>query len=189
MNIVKLIILLIFTNQIFGQAADTSKINNSRIELEKDSSLRNQENYFNSFPNSFDEFDATFGYKGNSPAPLYNNSFGYIKLFFNLDSIPIRTQMKKWTEMSIGGNWDADAISYFQMFLRLGVSKNVILTHNVLKDKSKNDIESFFYFYFSSIHFQYDSIPRYFDAIKNNDKQFYNFLKNGYNRALKDSGH
>jgi len=172
----------------FGQSVNTEKLKTAFTNLKNDRSLVNQRKYFELFPNSFGEFQETFGYENGKAAPLYDGH-EYIPEFFDLDSIPIEKQLEKCINISIGGHWEADAVNYFHYHLRSEVLKNVDLTYRLLKGKPNDKIESFFYFFFNEIHPSSKAIPGEFNEIQSKDKAFYELLVKGHERAMKHSGH
>ncbi|WP_215225292.1 hypothetical protein [Echinicola shivajiensis] len=181
-------LLLISILQITVQTVDIDKLKSAFSKLEKRNNLTNQRTFFELFPNSFDAFEQTFGYKNGKAAPLYDGH-EYVVKFFSLDSIPEHEQMNKWINISIGGHWEADAINYFQYQLRPRILKNTNLTYELLKKRSEKDTEAFFYFFFNQVHPEFEKVPNEFESIKKLDNEFYSLILKGYQRAIKDSGH
>ena len=164
------------------------ELKSTLTELNNDNSQTNHRKFFELFPNSFGSFEKTFGYKNGKEASLYDGH-EYIVKFFSLDSILESELLNKWINISLGGHWDADAVNYFQHYLRPRVFKNIDLTYKLLKKRPKKEIESFFYFFFNEIHRQYETIPKEFGKLKNSDKEFYSLLSKGHKRAIENSGH
>ena len=181
-------ILLISILQLTAQTTESNELQSALSKLKQTNSQTNQRKFFELFPSSFESFEETFGFKNGKAAPLYDGH-EYVVKFFSLDSIPEREQIKKWIDISIGGQWDADAVNYFQHFLRSKVFKNIDLTYEFLKERPKKEIEGFFYFFFNEIHPQFETMPQEFEMIKNRDKEFYSLLVKGHKRAIEDSGH
>ncbi|WP_299762185.1 hypothetical protein [uncultured Pontibacter sp.] len=148
----------------------------------------NQLLYFNSFPSDFETFKRTFDYVGETPGPLYEKSFDYISRFYALDKIPKKERLQTAINISINGNWEADAISQFQHNLKPLVLENVNLTYEILKVRQPNEIESFFYFLFSGPHPQ-QTIPAQLHKLQELDKSFHNHISNGHKKAKMDSEH
>ena len=174
--------------QINGQSLETDKLKVALTNLIEDNSLNNQNTFFELFPNSFENFKNTFGFKEGKESPLYDG-FEYVQAFFKLDSIQEKRQIDKWINISINGHWDADAVNYFQHNLRPRIFENVDLTYDLLKKRTDKEIISFFYFFFNEIHPQYKSIPTDFHKLGHKDKKFYELLQTGHKRAIKESGH
>lgn len=188
MKTITTFILFISVFQLTAQPDDIDKLTSVFSEQEQDNNQINQRTYFELFPNSFENFEQTFGYKNGKAAPLYDGH-EYVVKFFSLDSIPESEQINKWINISINGHWDADAVNYFQHHLRPRIFSNIDLTYNLLKERRDQEIESFFYFFFNEIHPQYESIPKDFKSINDRDKEFYSLLVEGHKRAIEDSGH
>ena len=176
-------LLLIVEGDGFGKDTNIIKLKNAYIELKKNNSLSNQENYLKIFPSNFKSFNTTFGYEPNKPAELYKDSYDYISELFALDSILMEIKLSKYIDIAIGGKWDADAVNYFQNALHKVVLSNVNELHVILERKTSQEINSFFYFFFNSIHPKFKSIPKEFDSLKNN-KRTYDLIKNAHKQAI-----
>ena len=188
MKIIATLILIFLSIQINGQSLKTDKLKVALTSLKKDNNLKNQNTFFDLFPNSFESFKNTFGFEDGKEAPLYDG-FDYVQAFFQLDSIKENRQIDKWIDISINGQWEADAVNYFQHNLRPRIFKNIDLTYELLKKRTDIEIISFFYFFFNEIHPQYESIPSEFEKIGHRDKKFYELIRTGHKRAIKESGH
>ena len=159
-------------------------------------SLDFQKQFFFAFPKSFKEFNNTFGYVTKSTDPekeeisvLYLESEKYLDLFFRLTIIPDTLFYKKIIDIAIGGHWDADGVNYFQYGLRKKVFANPKMTFDLIKNKVDNDIESFWSFFFQSIHPAYKQIPLELTKMKSYDSRVYGLMEKGLADALKQSGH
>ena len=188
MKKISLLLLSFLTIQVASQTIDTDQLKKAFLKLENDNSIINQERYFNLFPNSFTSFVNVFGYVNDKPAPLYDGH-EYVLKFFELGGINEFSLMEKCFNISIGGEWEADAINYFQHGLHSLVLQNVGLNYQVLKDKSDSEIESFYYFFFHSIHPVFHVIPDEFKTLETTNESFYTLIEEGHIRALKNSGH
>ena len=189
MKTITTFILLTSFFHLTAQTVEVEKLKSAFFDLQEKNNQTNQQRYFDLFPNSFEKFEQVFGFEKGKKAPLYDNSIEYIRTLFALDSISQSSQITKWIDISIGGHWDADAVNYFQHFLRTRTLKNVDLTYKLLKDRPDKEVESFFYFFFNEIHPQFETIPKEFEMLKNRDKAFYNLLEKGHHQAIEDSGH
>lgn len=184
----KIVLTILFLLTI-GQEVEIEKLKAALTELQNENTVENQRKYFELFPDTFESFEKTFGFKDNTAAPLYSNSHIYIQQFFSLDNIPKKERFEKWINIAIGGHWDADAINYFQHDLRPRILKDTELAYNCLKQRTDNEIESFFYFFFHSIHPVYKTVPSEFEIFKTRDNKFYNLIVAGHTEAIEDSGH
>ena len=194
-----LIILLCSPSIIFGQT-ETQLRTAEKIKEYYSKSISNQDSlkcqklFFEYFPDKFDDFNAIFGWVGNNGiqeahgGPLYDGH-NEILFFFQLKVIPEKEFYNKILNISIGGHWDADAINYFQDGLREKVFANPKLTFDLLQGKSDLEIQSFFFFFYQSIHPVYIKIPNEFTGMKTYDIRLYRLMEKGLNEALKKSGH
>lgn len=77
------------------------------------------EKYLTLFPSNYNQFKQTFGYDDATEkgAPLYDDSFSYIKLFFQLLS-KNPSFLQKAFDIANGAKWEADAENFFQKELK-----------------------------------------------------------------------
>lgn len=109
--------------------------------------------FFNSFPNSFYEFNSLYGYddkKGEKP--LYEDYYNHINFLF--DSVCVNKHLfnQKIINVAINGKWEADATSLFQkniFNLVLYDTKDVL---NILSEKSFEETKSFWRYLFDGPH-------------------------------------
>ena len=188
MKKISFLLLSFLTIQVAGQSIDTDQLKRAFLKLENENSKINQEAYFNVFPNSFEGFIDAFGYENDVPAPLYDGH-EYVLKFYDLPSVDEVLFMEKCVNISIGGEWEADAVNYFQHELHPLVLKNVDLNYQTLKGKADSEIESFYYFFFHSIHPVFKEIPEEFKILKETNESYYTLIEQGYIRAIKNSGH
>ena len=71
-----------------------------------------QQNFFDAFPNTFNEMQALFGYDMNSgtPSPLYSEGDKLIYFFSTLGAIERTEYYKKYVSINLDGIWEADNI-------------------------------------------------------------------------------
>lgn len=150
--------------------------------------------YFEEFPNTFMSFSQLLfgttikksGMEYFKPGPLYDSAEIYIKKFYSL-SIDKRKFCAKIIEISIGGKWDADGITSFQLELRKEFSENIHLFCKILLKMKEHDIRSFWYFFFDEPHPE-AVIPKEFDTLDAIAPKIYSLMKKAYKDVLKNSG-
>ena len=114
-----------------------------------------QQEYFNVFPNSFDWFIAIFGYSGkeddpeSKSAPLSYTFYPYVEIFFKLSSTNKKNYLNKIINVCIGGYWQSDGVGSFQHWMQTPINKFFGIFYQVLKTHSKEEIKSFWHFYFA----------------------------------------
>jgi len=154
----KLIYLLLFlyTTIANAQVADLnnrskqlrSLFNKGFVHKRKDS-LIYQKLFFNKFPNNFSSLDALFGYDDKKgAAPLYHEANGYIDKLFITKAIGVKEKAGKFIGIAINGEWDADAITYFQHNLQEFTVNNFTAFLTELSKHTDKEIESVWKFYF-----------------------------------------
>ena len=155
----KLIYLLLFlyTTVANAQVAD---LNNKSKQLKslfdkgfvhkRNDSLTYQKLFFNKFPANFSSLDALFGYDDKKgAAPLYHEANGYIDKLFITRAIGVKEKAGKFIGIAINGEWDADAITYFQHNLQeFTVNNFTTFLKELNKLKSREKIESVWKFCF-----------------------------------------
>ncbi|MES2808909.1 MAG: hypothetical protein V4619_09815 [Bacteroidota bacterium] len=110
---------------------------------------RNELQFFNEFPNTFNELNALYGYVNDKPAPLYHDAVNHIlNLFNNLKTVKDTLYFKKIVSIAKNAYWDADAVSYFQDGVQKRVVTNPGLTLYVLRSLTEKEITGFWAFYF-----------------------------------------
>jgi hypothetical protein len=148
-----------------------------------------QRKFFSVFPESFKELQSLYGYD-EEPAILYDSNYEHIENLFNkLICISKEEYYLKLIRIGIGGHWDADAVFWFQNQLRNKVLEDPRFTTEILREFQDNEIESFFYFFFSDIHPKWEIIPNELQVIQNYDKHIFDLMKEGFEKAIEDSGH
>ena len=123
-----------------------------------------EQKFFRAFPNSFSEMESLFAYDSElGAAPLYsteNPSYKYmderissdvIGFFSQLQSIPSELYYKKYTNINIDGNWQADNIreAFGFNFKLHSDTKNACLALSKYTDE---EISSVFRFIFDGPH-------------------------------------
>ena len=135
--------------------------------------------YFETFPASFNSFNEMFGYKENSGntvyAPLYDDAHKYIVSFFQLDIEKIK-YYNKIIAISTGSKWDADAINYFQHEMREKVKNDIKDFIEVLSKRNTKEIQGFWHFYFDGPH-PPETIPKELESIKQLNAQIYRLME------------
>ena len=196
-------LLLIFTLflpiLLFGQ---TEQETNRLKELYHKStsgvdSLDFQKQFFFAFPKNFNEFNNTFGYVNKSTddpekeeiGALYLESEKYLDLFFRLTIIPDTLFYERIIAISIGAHWNADGVNFFQHRLRAKVLAKPKMTFDLLKNKADNNINSFWFLFFQSVHPVYKQIPPELTKMKSYDSKVYGLMEKGLEEALKQSEH
>ena len=128
------------------------------MERAQDSSSANrkmwEQKFFCSFPNSFIEMQAVFGYDNeNGAAPLYDYPSGgnVIQYFSQLESIPDSAYYGKYVRINIDGIWEAENIrEAFDFANRLTTdTENACKVLSTFSDK---EINSVFRFIFDGPH-------------------------------------
>ena len=128
------------------------------MEKAQDSSAANriiwEQKFFCSFPNSFNEMQAVFGFDDeNGSAPLYEYPKGekVIQYFSQLQSISDSAYYDKYVRINIDGIWEADNIrEAFNFGNRLSIDTDNAC--KVLSKFSDKEIKSLFRFIFDGPH-------------------------------------
>lgn len=137
-------------SQNFSKASDKSLDSLFRILLKDPESQHNQEEFFDKFPHSFQEFLITYNYHPKLTNPMYSSSYDHIfNGFAKLNKIPVWKYYKRFIDLSINGKWDADAVNCLQRVLAIKAKENPNILFSLLSLYTKEDIYSFWYFYFS----------------------------------------
>jgi len=106
--------------------------------------------FFRFFPNTYEELINFYGYDYDTGAkPLYEDSYEQINYLFEYHrKIDLDIFIKKIYKISIGGSWEADAVSYFQDGLCELIINYPEYILNNLKNKEEKEMRSFWFFVF-----------------------------------------
>lgn len=186
-KIICLLIILFSIGSIWAQKflkpSDKSLDSLFRILQRDPESLHNQAQFFDKFPRSFQELNKTYDYRprGNPMSSLYYDHI--FNGFAKLDKIPEWKYYKRLINLSINGKWDADAVNALKEVLENKAQANPELLFSLLSLHLKEEIYSFWYFYFNSLLPLKGGIPVF---LKNMEKEYptvYGQLK----KAFQDS--
>lgn len=151
-------------------------------ECKKEPSIYCQTMFFENFPKNFMEFQKNYGYDDiKGEARYYSNSEEHLSFFFNCsNSIKNDVFIEKLIGICKEGKWDADSVNSFQSKTRDYFFKNSNLFLSKLRDKNKNDIYGFWYFFSDGPQFN-EKVSRDVLILLKNEKR----LKNIYLEAVK----
>jgi hypothetical protein len=158
-------------------------------KLSQTSYMKYERAYFKAFPESFEVFQAIFGFYPEDPNKgfLYDSSRFYIFKFFKV-KIPKENLYSKAVDIAINGKWHGDAANYFQGALGYRVIGNEKLFARILSKHSKDDIKSFWYFYFDGPH-PPNKIPDELNKFKEIDPDLYELIKQSFAKVKADTSH
>ncbi len=144
------------------------------------STLENQLSYFHSFPSENEAFEQVFGLDVLNDsvieAPLYNESFDYVSLFFSLDSVETGEVINKLTTLIVNLEWEADAVNFLQYNLIELANSNPLLTAECLNKYEKERIENFWRFYFAG-PVAPENTPEEFGFLESTNPKIFNSMQ------------
>lgn len=146
-------------------------------------SLEYRKQFFENYPNTFLEFRNTYN---NPKSSLYSQNYNHFKLFSTLEVIDDTTFMNKLINLSIGGYWDADAVTMLQLLIGKEILKNPKLLTYLLQKRTPAEIRSFTYFYFDGINLRFDKFPEQLEKIKTYDPFIYELIKSSFQNVKSD---
>lgn len=158
------------------------------------SNLSLQEEYFKSFPNNFEEFNAIFGYSKDSKGKviesglLCKESESFVEAFFQLKEIERYMFYERVIDVSKNGYWDADGVNYFSHGMHELVLSDVDNFSSLLSRRSLTDIEGFWTFFFDGPHPE-KLIPTELERIRQINPNVYNVLMRANRKAVNKSNH
>ena len=108
-----------------------------------------QKEYFDAFPDSFNSFMALFGCSDDFVKCGHLDYLDYFDAFFDkLLSIDKEIYLSKGVNIFIKGYWQSDAVGVFQDEMQVKIKESFKIFYQVLKKHSKEEIKSFWHFYF-----------------------------------------
>ncbi len=150
-----------------------------------------EQEYFDSFPNSFLVLNNLFGYtdknpmgKEFKPGPLYDESMLYTEAFFKLNQIEESHYCNKIIDISINGRWYADGINYFQNGMKDKFRADINSFCELLLKRNDKDIRAFWFFYFDGPH-PPDKLPGELSQIKQINQRIYKLMGEGLTEVQK----
>jgi len=194
----RLIYLLLLVYPTVANAQVSNPVNQSKqlkslfdkgfVHKGKDS-LAYQKLFFSKFPANFSSFDALFGYDDKKgAAPLYKEANGYIDKLFITKAIGVKKKAGKFIGIAIYGEWDADAITYFQHNLQeFTVNNFTTFLKELSKLKSREKIESVWKFCFDVESFAYRK--RYYETLHDKlgqNQEMIDILYSAYKQATSE---
>lgn len=114
---------------------------------------KNCKEFFNAFPNNFQEFNQLYGYEDEKGERiLYSKYSEHISYFFNCSEKSKREKLTKSIEIGIDGKWEADAIGAFQDSTFDLVKDNINEAKELLDNLPNEKASSFWYFLLDGAH-------------------------------------
>jgi hypothetical protein len=116
---------------------------------------------------------------------LYFEAVNHIlTLFTNINNIDDSQYYRKLINIGVSGKWDVDVITCFQIVLQEKVFAKPELTFNLLEKKTDEEIKSFFYFFFDSVHPNWKGVPKEFQKLKKSNTRVYGLMKVSYDAVM-----
>ena len=180
-------------NEIISQDCSNHNVNKlihygNKIAEQKntDSLVMYSELFFEQFPDNFNCFHLYYSlydssYNNQSTISkkhgvLYDYAFQHIaQIYNNLSVIETEKRIEMTIQISLGGYWEADAVSYFQFGLRNLLENNTDSFLRIINLLDQEDQRSFWFFYFDGPN-PSSSTPKSFDKIKNNYPQMFEII-------------
>lgn len=140
--------------QHFLRAYDRKLDSLYRVLIKDPESVQKQREFFDYFPDNFEDFRTTYGY---NPTYSKNDSMYDVaeehvfKGLAQLDKLSDTIYYTRLINLSIDGKWEADAVNALQTVLWKKVEQNPSLVFALLSKYPDIKVYSFWYFYFNSL--------------------------------------
>lgn len=110
--------------------------------------------FFNMFPDNFKAFKALYGYNENQTETIYGGLYDDYGQIIDYEPRYVEKQdyIEKLISLSIRGTWQSDNVAHLQNKVNELFFKNPIRFIEILKQKRKLEIESFWVFFFDGPH-------------------------------------
>lgn len=175
------ILVVITTHSTRAQyfPVDTARLNNAYKDLMNDpQNARAQKNYFDAFPNTWDEFIMTYQYfsdKEYDPT-MYLNAVDHTNALYELKTIPDSLYCSKIISLSIGGrinkNVTNDFLGGLKILAKWTMKTKMNTMFALLSKLRKGHQFEFWSFYWANVHYRKE-INMEFDAIKQKNEKTY----------------
>jgi len=156
-------------------------------QLETAFSEKDYGTFFATFPNSFSELEAIYGY-AEVAMPLYHVANEHIDFLFDeRKDIDMRLFVEKICTVGINGKWEADAVNYFQNHVSVLLHLPPMTRHVVefLNTKTKSEIESFWRFVMDDPVPRKDYFAEIYPAVRKIDKKQARMIKKEWQKMQK----
>ena len=127
---------------------------------------KNCREFFNAFPNNFEEFYQLYGFDDEKGAYILYSETDHIDYFFECSEVSDREKLKKSIDIGIEGKWDADTTWMFQEASFKLVEKYPTESKKILDILSDEKAASFWYFLFDGPHPTDKASVKKFDSLK-----------------------
>ena len=150
-----------------------------RILLKEPEAVQKQQEFLDYFPDNFEDFRKTYGYDSQYSKRdlMYSVSTEHVyRGLARLDNVSDTLYYTKLINLSIGGKWEADAVSALQETVQKKAMEKPRLLFGLLLQYPQKKIYSFWYFYFNSLHLLEGGIPVVFLQMKSDYLKVYQEL-------------
>ncbi len=139
------------------QASNTPEVNTgsdaSAVKLTELYNNKNCKEFFNAFPNTFEEFDRLYGFEDEKGGRiLYSQSEEHISFFFGCSEVSDLEKLKKSLGIGINGRWEADGSALVQSSAFNLIKDHPNETKKILDALTDIKASSFWYFLFDGPH-------------------------------------
>lgn len=172
--------------QHFLRAYDRKLDSLYRVLIKDPESVQKQRDFFDYFPDNFEDFRTTYGYnpKYSKNDSMYDVAEEHVfKGLAQLDKLSDTIYYTRLINLSIGGKWEVDAISALQDIVQRKTEANTQLLFCLLAQYPQEKIYSFWYFYFHSLHPLKGGIPSVLLQMKSKYPSVFREMQ----KAFKDS--
>ena len=152
-------IILVITLYLFitgckrAISSDSRSYKNELANIQVNTKQYKDSIFFLSFPDNFNAFNEIYGYSDkDGPGQLYNQYDRDLKYFCDSINVKIEDKINKLISLSIGGKWDADAVSELQRCVRQEIGTQPKIFFELLSQKSAEELKAFWYFILDCAH-------------------------------------
>lgn len=188
-------------NVINKQVNDIQELKETFIKLKNNpNDIVLQKKYFMLFPKDFKQFMSYFGYSGEKDhyygmypdevhvyAPLYEDYYDYLNLFFELIYIEKKCIYQKTIDIMINGQFQKEAVNIFVYTMRDFVTENQKTFINILSNRTDKEQKSFWYLYFDG-PIPEKKLPKHLEDIKKLNENTYNIMVSALKQVQHDRG-
>ncbi|HNY62619.1 MAG TPA: hypothetical protein PLH70_02510 [Bacteroidales bacterium] len=183
-RIVILFLMLISTYIVMSQnRLDSLLVEYYSLSENSKDSNQYKASFFQVFPDNFQLFNSTYGYKEINEdstyySPLYSVSSEHIDRFYSTIDVVDKTDFyKKIINISQNSYWAADAVNYFQYKLQELFLNNTEDFLKILEGYSDIEIKTFWHFFFDGIIVDHpDNISMYGKVYRKVNELHYNHI-------------
>lgn len=149
--------------------------------------------FLRAIPNTFEEYKRFYlkPWVLNGDKIYLSGERHFSSILMCLESISKRKKIGILIKIAMGGDWDADDISYFQNLVQIQIASEIQISTELMGNLLGEEVRSFWHFYFDGPHPEnlQSEYNQLYDRVSKIDQGVANLMKESYQTLLEQSDH